>query len=135
MAADWNKLLKYIVRNLVMPTAGAEAQLEASAVTDVGAELEAINEDLSEDAKKLAPAFAHGMELALRTEGPVTLDDSNPEHSDVVSALVRYLVSTDLAESQSSQLADGHYLYTFEINWPRLLEVAQKAGVSIEREA
>jgi hypothetical protein len=52
----------------------------------------------------------------------------------VASALVRYLVTTDLAESQSSQLANGHYLYTFEINWPRLHEVARAAGVTIQNE-
>ena len=132
MAVEWNKLLKYIVRYHVAPAAGAEAQRDANAVQDVGSELKAIREDLARDSERLTPAFAHGMELAMRTEGPLTLDDSNPQHGDVVSALARFLVATNLAESQSSQLADGHYLYTFEINWPRLREVARKAGVTIE---
>jgi hypothetical protein len=134
MAVDWNRLLKYIVQNLVMSDRRLEAQLDANAGRDVGAELQAISEDLDDDARRLAPAFAHGMELALNTQGPLSLEDSDPHHGDVVSALVRYLVSTDLAESQSSQLANGHYLYTFEIHWPRLREVARAAGVNIDNQ-
>ena len=135
MAVDWNRLLDHIVKNMVVPLARTEAQLDATAVQDMAGEAREIGENQDESAERLAPAFARGMELAMLTDGPIILEDNTPEHSDTISALARYLVATDLAASQSSQLADGHYMYTFEVNWPRLREAAKAAGVEMRAEA
>jgi hypothetical protein len=84
MADDPKRLLKYIVKNLVLPVESKEAQLDASAAQDVPGEIDAI--------------AAGNMEVAT---------------------------------SQSEELSEGHYRYTFDVDWQRLSELARKAGVGI----
>jgi hypothetical protein len=131
MNPDWNKLLNYIVNSVVMPQARKEAQLDATAVRDVAAEVDAIREHQGEDAHDLAPAFAQGMEMAYKGNGPFTVDDTTPEGNAIASAFARYLVAPGLAESQSTEIGTEKYSYTFDVKWPRLREIAQAAGVRL----
>jgi hypothetical protein len=116
---------------MVMPMAGKEAQLDATAVQDVAGEVATMRDRADESADNLADAFGRGLEMALNTDGPLRVDDSTPEGSEVASALARYLVATDLAASTSAELSNGHYVYSFEVDWPRLREVANAAGVTL----
>jgi hypothetical protein len=130
MATDWNRLLDYIVRTMVVPNANTEAQLDATAVQDMGDEARAIRENQMDNADRLDTDFARGMDMALQAGGPLVLDDTDPQQGAIVSALARYLVAPDLAQTQSTPV-DGGYRYTFEVDWQRLSDVAQRAGVSI----
>jgi hypothetical protein len=131
MTVDWRRLLKHIVDHHVVPAARTEAQLDANAVQDVMAEANAISDNQRDDADELGVAFEKGMELAMRGNGRLEIDDTTPEGSAIASAMARYLVATDLAESQSTPLGNEHYSYTFDVNWPRIQQIAQAAGVKL----
>jgi hypothetical protein len=51
----------------------------------------------------------------------------------MADAFARFLVSPALATSQSEPLNEGPYSYTFDVDWPRLREIAQRAGVDLDR--
>jgi hypothetical protein len=129
MADDLRKLLTYILQQRVLPVASDEAQLDATAVQDVRSEIAAITDEQRQEASRLAPAFVQGLRLA--TNGPLVVDDTNPENSLIVEAFARFLVAPNLATSQGEPMGDGQYRYTFEVNWPLLQQVAQRAGVDL----
>jgi len=131
MADDPKRLLKYIIQNLVLPVEAKEAQLDASAAQDVPGEIDAIAAGNMEDAERLAPHFARGLALARQSGGKITVDDIDAEGNGIADAFARFLVVPNLATSQSEELSEGHYRYTFDIDWQRLSELARKAGVEI----
>lgn len=130
MADDLHRLLTYIVENRVMRNESTEAQLDATAVQDVRSEIRAISEEQRNDAARLAPHFARGLRMA--AAGPLTLDDSDPEGNLIAEAFARYLVAPNLASSQGVPLSDSNYRYTFEVNWPLMREMAQRAGINLD---
>jgi hypothetical protein len=131
MADALHTLLKYIVDQPLMHEESQEAQRDASAVQDIDAEISKIGADERADAGRLAPAFAHGLRAA--TRGPLKVDDTTPEGNAIADAFARFLVTPNLATSQSVPVSDGHFAYTFEVNWPRLREIAQRAGIDLDR--
>ena len=130
MADNLKKLLLYIVQHPVLQNEQREAELDATAVQDVAGEVRAIAQDHQDDANQRAPYFASGLKLA--TKGPVVVEDTDPEGNAIADAFARYLVAPDLATSQGEQLSEGHFRYTFEVDWPRLHEVARRAGVDLD---
>lgn len=132
MADDLQKLLRYIVERPLLRTEQIDAERNATAVQDVEQEIGGIAEDSRNHAERLGPAFAEGLRMAARAGGPLVVDDTEPRGNDIADAFARFLVTTNLASSQSSEIAEEHYRYQFEINWPRLREFAQAAGVDLD---
>jgi hypothetical protein len=132
MADDQQKLLRYIVENLVVSEADMEAQRDATAVQDLPAEVDAIRGDAQRDSNRLAPFFGMGLREAADTTGPFIVDDTTAEGNSIADAFARYLVSTGLATSESTPLPDGHFRYSFAVNWPRLRDVAKQADVDLQ---
>ena len=129
MADDAKRLLRYIVQNFVVPVDAKDAQLDASATQDVPREMDAIAADDMNVAERLAPSFARGLTMARASGGKVTVEDTDPEGDAIAQAFARFLVTPDLATSQSEELSEGHYRYTFEVDVQRLDELARRAGV------
>lgn len=132
MASGLRRLLNYIVENPVMESESREAELAAPATRDVAEEIESINEDHRADAEKLAPYFEEGIKRAARTHGKITVEDTDPTGNGIADAFARFLVTVNLATSQSEEIGDNHYRYTFEIDWPRFNRIAQRAGVDLD---
>lgn len=130
MADDLHTLLNYIVAHPLMERESTEAQLDASAVQDVSQEIRGIGADQRADAERLAPYFARGLRMA--AGGSLVVDDTDPVGNSIADAFARFLVTTNLATSQSVPLADSHYRYTFDVDWPRLRALAEKAGVNLD---
>jgi hypothetical protein len=133
MADDLRRLLNYIVENPVMQLESRTAQLEAAATQDVPAEIRSISDDHKADANRLAPFFEQGMRLAAANNGRVTVDDTDPTGDGIADAFARFLVASNLATSQSSDLGTGHYRYTFDLDWPALQVLAGRAGVDLDQ--
>ncbi|HKP52414.1 MAG TPA: hypothetical protein VJ183_07160 [Chloroflexia bacterium] len=131
MADDAKRLLRYIVQNLVLPVEAKEAQLDASAAQDVPGEIDALTASNMEEAERLAPYFARGIALARQSGGRITVDDTDDEGNGIADAFARFLVVPNLATSQSEELSEGHYRYTFDVDWQRLSELARKAGMNL----
>ncbi len=134
MADNAKRLLRYIVQTLVVPADAKEAQLDATAVQDVPGEISALTAGSLSDAERLAPHFARGLSLAQRSGGSITVDDTDPEGNGIADAFARFLVTPGLATSQSSELSEGHYRYTFDLDLQRLGELARSAGVTLSDE-
>jgi len=127
--AEGKRLLKHIVSTLVLPVDAKEAQLEASATQDVPAELDALGASIMEDAERLAPYFERGLAMAQQSGGTITVDDTDPEGNGIADVFARFLVVADLASSQSTELSEGHYRYTFDVDMARLEDIARQAGI------
>lgn len=132
MADDLQRLLRYIVERPLMQTEQIDAERNATAVQDVQQEMGGIAEDSRNHAERLGPAFSEGLRMAARAGGPLVVDDTEPRGNDIADAFARFLVTTNLASTQSSELAEGHYRYQFEVNWNRLRELGQAAGVDLD---
>jgi hypothetical protein len=91
--------------------------------------MRAIAADSMDDAERLSPYFGRGLAMARQSGGTVTVEDTDPEGNSIADAFARFLVAPELATSQSEELEEGHYRYTFDVNLQRLDELARKAGV------
>jgi hypothetical protein len=131
MADPLDKLLMYIVEHPVMDAESRGAEITASATQNVRDEIVSIGEDQRQDATRLAPYFAEGIRRAARNGGRVTVDDTDPMGNGIADAFARFLVTVSLASSSSRDLPGGHYSYDFELNWPQLQAIAQRAGVDL----
>ena len=129
MASNLQDLLMYIVEHPLRQVETRSAQLDASAVQDVAAEIAAVTHEQKKAAERVAPAFAEGLRKAAR--GPLTVDDTSPDGNMIAEAFARYMIPTELATSQSVELPAGGFRYTFEVNWARLREVSKEAGVDL----
>lgn len=132
MADPLDKLLMYIVEHPVMDAESRGAEITASATQDVREEIISIGADQRQDAARLSPYFAEGIRRAARNGGRVTVDDKDPMGNGIADAFARFLVTVNLATSSSRDLPDGHYGYDFELNWPQLQAIAQRAGVDLD---
>lgn len=132
MADGLQKLLMYIVEHPLMQSESREAQLDATAVQDVPAELASISENQKADAQRLASYFAQGLKQAAANGGKLTVDDTSQEGDGIADAFARFLVTTNLATSESSTLSEGHYRYMFSVDMAQLRTLAGKAGVDLQ---
>jgi hypothetical protein len=135
MADNLRRLLDYIIEHPVMQMESRTAQIEASAVQDVPAEIRSISDDHKADANRLAPFFVQGMRIAAANNGSVVVEDTDPTGDGIADAFARYLVSSNLAASNSSEIGEGHYRYTFDLDWPAIQALASRAGVDLDEAA
>jgi hypothetical protein len=133
MAENLRKLLDYIIEHSVMKMESRTAQLDATAVQDIPAEIRSISDDHRADAQRLAPYFEQGIRLGAANNGRVIVDDTDPTGNGIADTFARFLVTSDLATSQSSEIGKGHYRYTFDLNWPAIQDLARRAGVDLDQ--
>jgi hypothetical protein len=131
MADDYQKLLQYIVEHQVMSSDSRESELDATASRDVNAEIALVAEDRRSDAQRLAPYFVEGMRRAVAGGGHLTVDDTDTTGNGIADAFARFLVTTNLATSESTEIGEGHYRYNFDLDMTKLTEIAGRAGVSL----
>jgi len=61
------------------------------------------------------------------------LDDRKPDENAMADALIRFLVSYDLASSRTEETGPMTYTYYLSIHWPKLRDVALAAGVDLDK--
>lgn len=138
MADDLHSLLRYIVTNYLVRDEQRAIELDASA-SDGG---QAIEQDKQDAARReaewmddYADAFAEGLVRAHQRAdlGGMTLalDDRNPAEDSMADALIRVLVSNNLATSRTEETDANHYIYLLSVNWERLQAVAAQAGINL----
>lgn len=90
----------------------------------------------AERADDLAHAFERGLALAHQGRAgghaELTLDDREPDQDRMADALVRFLVSYDLATSRTEETEPMHYVYHVTVDWDRLAAVAADAEVDLD---
>jgi hypothetical protein len=138
LAGESRKLLDYIVRHFVLHDELVSIDLDASA-SEAGDEIEmnkreAVQRERAR-ADELADAFADGLVRANRArargQAEIELDDRDPVHNRVADAMIQLLVSHHLASSRSEPTKEYHYVYYIAVDWDRLGEVANEAGVDL----
>ena len=140
MADDMRKLLDYIVTQFVVRDEQRAIELDAPP-SDNGSNLEDDKREAArrelERADDLAESFARGIALAYRRASLcgafLSLDDRKPDEERMAEALIRFLVSYDLASSHTEETTEHHYIYQISVYWDRLTEVAKSAGVDLAR--
>src|SRR3954469_19267024 len=120
MANGYSKLLMYIVDHQIMSNESRESEIEATATRDVDAEIAGVAKDMREDADRLGPYFSEGLKRALAGNGRVVVDDTDQQGNGIADAFARFLVRANLATSESSEVAEGHYRYTFDVDLAKL---------------
>ena len=138
MANAFDELLEWIVRELVIPDAQKDVDLNASAEESAEAIDSAKERAVStaaERARTLAPAFEGGLLLAFEAQAigkpEIRLDDRDSQQNAIADALIAYLVAFDLAESRSEETVPGHYDYFIAVNWDALYRTGDSAGIDL----
>ena len=140
MADEMRKLLDHIVAHYVLRDELKSVELDAPPREPA----EVIESDKKEIARRetdradtLADAFARGLALAHQRHQlggqELALDDRHPDQDRMADALIRFLVSHDLASSRTEETDPLHYTYHVAVDWDRLAGVAQEAGVDLKR--
>lgn len=139
MADRVRKLLDFVVANYVVRDEQREIDLTAGA-RESGEVIEsdkrqAVTREAMR-ADELADDFRHGLIAAYEARRAgreeVALDDRRPAEDRMADALIHFLVSYDLATSRTEETDPQHYVYYVAVAWPRLLAVAERAGVDLE---
>ncbi|MFL5758793.1 MAG: hypothetical protein ACJ789_03590 [Thermomicrobiales bacterium] len=140
MNQESRKLLDYIVSHFVLHDELVSIDLDASA-SEAGDSIETEKRQAARRdharADELAGAFAEGLARAndSRAAGQdeLTLDDRDPKQNQIADALIQFLVSHHLAASRSEPTTEYHYVYSIAVDWEKLGEVANAAGIDLER--
>ena len=140
MADDMRKLLDYIVANYVVRDELKAIDLDASP-REPGEVIEADKEQVvrreTDQARDLGQAFARGLALAYHRRNiggaELPLDDRKPDENRIADALIRFLVSHDFASSRTQETVPLHYTYHVAVDWDRLNQVADDAGIDLDR--
>lgn len=140
MADDVRKLLDYIVNHYVVRDEVKSIDLDApprEPADVIEADKREVARREQERADALADPFAHGLARAYQRAGigghEVVLDDRNEEENRMADALIRFLVSHDLAASRTEETEPRQYTYYIQVDWDRMDAVAREAGINIER--
>ena len=140
MADEVRRLLDYIVAQYVVRDEVKSIELDAPP-REPGEVIEADKKEVVRReegrADSLADAFARGLRLAhggrALGQREVVLDDRDPEEDRMADALIRFLVSHELAGSRTEETEPMHYAYHVTVDWERLGKVAREAEVDLER--
>ncbi len=140
MADDVRKLLDYIVDHYVVRDEVKSIDLDAPP-REPAEVIEADKRDVSrreqERADVLGDAFTHGLARAHQRAGigghELVLDDRKPEENRMADALIRFLVSHDLATSRTEETEPRQYTYYVQVDWERLDAIANEAGIDLDR--
>jgi len=140
VADEMRRLLDHIVDHYVVRDEVKSIELDATPREPgevIESDKRAAARREAERADELADAFGRGLALAHRRHGlggsDLRLDDRKPEEDRMADALIRFLVSHDLASSHTEATEPNHYAYHVTIAWDRLGEVARAAGVDLNR--
>lgn len=133
------QVLGIIVERLVLSDEIKDIDLNAPA-SETGNEISAARAQAQQRelaaADALAQPFVDGIlaASAARAQGQdgVTFDDRVPAENTMADALIRYLVSFDLAESHTAETEPLHYTYRVVIDWDALGNVARDGGVDLD---
>ena len=131
MADDLRRLLDYIIDHPISDVESVEAQLDASATRDVGADIAAHLGEQKARAGRLAPYFAQGLRMARGAGGRLVVEDTTAEGNMIAEAFARYLVSPGLATSQSTPVSGSNFRYTFDVDWLRLAAIAPPGQILV----
>jgi hypothetical protein len=129
-------LLDYIVTHVVVPVEQRAIELDAPPTDDAieDSKREATRREV-EQADEYADAFADGLALAHHRASlggrSLALDDRKPDEDQMATALIRFLVSNDLASSRTEETDAQRYVYHLTIHWDRLEAIARRAGVDL----
>ena len=132
-------LLDYIVSHYVVVDEQKDIDLNAAA-SESGGEIETEKDEAvlreRERAEALAEPFRRGLLAAWQARragrGDLALDDRRPDENAMADALIRFLVSFDLAESRTEETEPLHYVYHLRVDWDRLAGVARSAGIDLD---
>jgi len=133
------RLLDFVVTTYVVRDGQREVDLSAAAgepgnLIESDKRQAATRELMLADA--LADPFREGLIAAYRARragrAEVPLDDRRPDEDRMADALIKFLVAYDLASSRTEETEPMHYVYYLGVDWPRLKEVAARAGVDVE---
>lgn len=133
------QLLDHIVDQVVIRDEQKDIDLNAPP-TESGEALEsdkrAAARREADRAGSLADAFRHGLLAAHRArlagQAEIALDDRQPDEDRMADALIRFLVSFDLARSRSEATEPLHYIYHVAVDWDALGGVARGAGIDLD---
>jgi hypothetical protein len=132
-------LLDYIVASYVVVDEQKDIDLNAPATeagNDLASEKVEVAERERQRAAALAEPFRQGLLAAYRMRrmgrDELPLDDRVPDENAMADALIRFLVSFDLAESRTEETEPMHYVYNVRIDWQKLGAVAQRAGIDLD---
>lgn len=139
MADALDRVLDHIVRQYLVRDEVRTIDLDASAA-EPGEGLEAEKREAAareiERAQDLRAPFAAGLRRAAAAHAAghpaIALDDRDPEHDRLASALVHALVRTGLATSHADETEEHHYVYRLTVDWAALRSVATEAGVDLD---
>ncbi len=139
MTEQVRRLLDYIVSSYVVVDEQKDIDLNAPA-SESGAEIATEKSDVAERelarAGALAEPFRLGLLAAYRMrqagQRELPLDDRVPDENAMADALIRFLVSFNLAESRTEETEPMHYVYYVSVDWPRLGEAARRAGLDLD---
>lgn len=140
MADDVRKLLNYIVNNFVVRDEVKTIDLDApprEPADVIVADKRDVARREQDRADALAEPFARGLVRAHQRASigghELALDDRKPEENRMADALIRFLVSYELASSRTEETEPRQYTYYVQVDWDRLAEVARAADVDLER--
>lgn len=139
MTEQVRRLLDYIVSSYVVVDEQKDIDLNAPA-SESGAEIATEKSDVAvrelARAGALAEPFRLGLLAAYRMrqsgQRELPLDDRVPDDNAMADALIRFLVSFNLAESRTEETEPMHYVYYVSVDWPRLGDVARRAGIDLD---
>ena len=132
-------LLDYIVSQYVVVDEQKDIDLNAPA-SESGGEIETEKEEVGQRERERADALAEPFRLGLLAawqerragRGELALDDRRPDENAMADALIRFLVSFDLAESRTEETEPLHYVYHLRVNWDRLAGVARSVELDLD---
>ena len=132
-------LLDYIVTTYVVVDEQKDIDLNAPA-SESGSDLASEKSEAAERertrASELYEPFRLGLLAAYRMrragERELPLDDRVPDENAMADALIRFLVSFDLAESRTEETEPMHYVYNVRVDWEKLDDIARRLGIDLD---
>jgi len=135
MAGSFDQLFQHIVQAFALQDELIDIDLNANASEAGGDLTEAKQEALDREqavARQMESAFRSGLAKALAAgNGEIALSDQIPAENAEADALIRYLVSYQLASSRSEETPPG-YTYYLTVDWNKLRQVAQSANIDLD---
>jgi hypothetical protein len=135
MADSLDQLYQHIVQAFATKDDLIDIDLNARASESGGDLNEAKQEAIEREqaiSSQLEPYFRSGLAKAHAAgSGEIALSDQDPIENKEADALIRYLVSFDLASSRSEETPPG-YTYYVTVNWDKLRQVATGANIDFD---
>ncbi len=135
MAGSFDQLYQHIVQAFALEDELIDIDLNANASEAGGDLTDAKQEALDREqavASQMRSAFRSGLaKAAAAGNGEIALSDQNPTENSQADALIRYLVSYQLASSRSEETPPG-YTYYLTVDWDKLRQVAAGANIDLD---